>query len=134
MRENEANARIHVISLARRHNWACEGEGEVAVFSAKRLDRRSSEAQMESATSYHDAHVLGSYRVSSSLRLTVLTAKSEDSPLRYNAFNQDRVLASLPCGIAASAFRTFGAPCSEPSLSTHLLTLERCKTELADGL
>ena len=49
------------------------GEGEVAVFSAKCWDRR-----IESATPCHDSQVVGSYRVSKPLRLTVLAAKSED--------------------------------------------------------
>ena len=55
-----------------------EDEGEVAVFSAKRWDRRSSKALIESATLCHDAQVAGPYWVSNPLRLTVLTAKSED--------------------------------------------------------
>ena len=41
-----------------------EGEGEVAVFSDKCLDRRSSEALIESATPCHDAQVVRPYRVS----------------------------------------------------------------------
>ena len=41
----------------------CEGEDEdeVAVFSAKRYDRRSSEALIESATLCHDAQVVGRF-------------------------------------------------------------------------
>ena len=55
-----------------------EGEGEVAVFSAKRWDRRSSWALIESSNPCHDAQVVGSYRVLNPLRLIVLTAKPED--------------------------------------------------------
>ena len=55
-----------------------EGEGEVAVFSAKRWDRRSSSALTESATPCHDAQVVGSFQVSNPLRLIVLASKSED--------------------------------------------------------
>ena len=54
------------------------GEGEVAFFSAKRWDRRNRVDLIESATPCHDAQVVGSYRVSSPLRLTVLAAMSED--------------------------------------------------------
>ena len=54
------------------------GEGKVAFFSAKRWDRRNRADLdlIESATPCHDAHVVGFYRVSSPLRLTVLAAKS----------------------------------------------------------
>ena len=55
-----------------------EGEGDVAVFSAKRWEGRSSEALIESATPCHDAQVAGPFQVSSPLRLTLLTAKLED--------------------------------------------------------
>ena len=55
-----------------------EGEGEVAVFSAKRWDRRNRADLIESATPCHDAQVMGSYRGSNPLRLTVLASKSED--------------------------------------------------------
>ena len=55
-----------------------EGEGEVAVFCAKRWDSRSNEALTESMTPYHEAQVVGPYWVSNPLRLTVQTAKSED--------------------------------------------------------
>ena len=58
--------------------WCLEGESEVAVFSAKRWDRRSSQALIESATPCHDAQVEGPYCVSNPLRLTVLASKSED--------------------------------------------------------
>ena len=54
------------------------GECEVAVFCTKRWDSRSSQALIESATPCHDAQVVGSYRVSNPLNLTVLAAKSED--------------------------------------------------------
>ena len=37
----------------------CEGEGEVAVFSAKHWDHRSSKALIESATPHFDAQVVG---------------------------------------------------------------------------
>ena len=55
-----------------------EGEGEVAFFSAKRWDRRNRVDLIESATPCHDAQVVGPYRDSNSLRLTVLAAMSED--------------------------------------------------------
>ena len=55
-----------------------EGEGEVAVFSAKRWDRRSSLALIESGTPCHDARVMRPYCVSNPRRLTVLAAKLED--------------------------------------------------------
>ena len=53
-----------------------EGEGEIAVFTAKRWDRRSSEVLIELATPCHDTQVVGPYQVSNPLCLTVLTAKS----------------------------------------------------------
>ena len=56
----------------------CEGEGEVAFFSAKRWDRRNRADLIESATPCHDAQVVGPYRDSIPLRLTVLAAMSED--------------------------------------------------------
>ena len=55
-----------------------EGEGEVAFFSAKRWDRRNRADLIESATPCHDAQVVGLYRDSNPLRLTVLAALSED--------------------------------------------------------
>ena len=55
-----------------------EGEGEVAFFSAKRWDRRNRADLIESATPCHDAQVVGPYRDSNPLRLTVLAAMSED--------------------------------------------------------
>ena len=48
------------------------GEGEVAFFSAKCWDRRKRADLIEAATPCHDAHVMGSYRVSNPLHLTVL--------------------------------------------------------------
>ena len=56
----------------------CEGEGEVGFFNAKRWDRRSRADLIESATPCHDAHVVGPYRLSNPLHLTVLATKSED--------------------------------------------------------
>ena len=56
-----------------------KGEGELAFFSAKRWDHRNRADLIESATLCHDAYVVGSYRVSNPLRLTVRPAKSEDS-------------------------------------------------------
>ena len=53
-------------------------EGEVAFFSAKRWDRRNRADLIESATPCHDAQVVGPYRDSNPLRLTVLPAMSED--------------------------------------------------------
>ena len=55
-----------------------EGEGEVAFFSAKRWDRRNRADLIESATPCHDAQVVGPYRDSNPLRLTILAAISED--------------------------------------------------------
>ena len=55
-----------------------EGEGEVAFFSAKRLDRRNRADLIESATPCHDAQVVGPYRDSNPLLLTILAAMSED--------------------------------------------------------
>ena len=55
-----------------------EGEGEVAFFSAKRWDRRNRTDLIESATPCHDAQVVGLYRGSNPLRLTILAAMSED--------------------------------------------------------
>ena len=55
-----------------------EGEGEVAIFSAKRWDRRNRAGLIESATPCHDAQVVGSYRGLNPFHLTVLTSKSED--------------------------------------------------------
>ena len=55
-----------------------EGEGEVAFFSAKRWDRRNRADLIESATACHDAQVVGLYRDSNPLRLTILAAISED--------------------------------------------------------
>ena len=55
-----------------------EGEGEVAFFSAKCWDRRNRADLIESATPCHDAQVMGLYRDSNPLRLTVLAAMSED--------------------------------------------------------
>ena len=55
-----------------------EGEGEVAFFSAKRWDRRNRADLIESATPCYDAQVVGLYRDSNPLRLTILAAMSED--------------------------------------------------------
>ena len=55
-----------------------EGEGEVAFFSAKHWDRRNRADLIESATPCHDALVVGPYRDSNPLRLTVLAAMSGD--------------------------------------------------------
>ena len=54
------------------------GECEVAFFSAKRWDRRDRADLIESTTPGHDAQVVGPYRASNLLRLTVLAAMSED--------------------------------------------------------
>ena len=47
-------------------------------FSAKRWDRRNRVDPIESGTPCHDAQVVGPYRDSNPLRLTVLAAMSED--------------------------------------------------------
>ena len=57
--------------------WS-EGEGEVAVFSAKRWDRRNRADLIESANPCHDAQMVGSYRGLNPLHLTVPASKSED--------------------------------------------------------
>ena len=57
---------------------AGKGEGEVAFFSAKRWDRRNRADLIESATPCHDVQVVGLYRDSNPLRLTILAAMSED--------------------------------------------------------
>ena len=54
------------------------GEGEVAFFSAKHWDRRNRADLIESVTPCHDAQVVGPYRDSKPLRLTILAAMSED--------------------------------------------------------
>ena len=55
-----------------------EGEGEVVFFSTKHWDRRNRADLIESATPCHDAQVVGLYRDSNPLRLTILAAMSED--------------------------------------------------------
>ena len=70
-----------------------EGEGEVAFFSAKRWDRRNRVDLIESATPCHDAQVVGPYRDSNPLRVTVLAAMSED----YTTAPQHLHGASLSC-------------------------------------
>ena len=65
-----------------------EGEGEVAFFSAKRWDRRNRADLIESATPCHDAQVVGPYRDSHPLRLTILAAMSEDYTTAPQHLNQ----------------------------------------------
>ena len=55
-----------------------EGEGEVAVFSAKCWGRRNRADLIESATPCHDAQVVGPYRGSNPLYLTVQISEPED--------------------------------------------------------
>ena len=55
-----------------------EDEGEVAFFSAKRWDLRNRADLIEFATPCHYAPVVGPYRDSNPLRLTVLAAMSAD--------------------------------------------------------
>ena len=55
-----------------------EEEDEVAFFSAKCWDRRNRADLIESVTPCHDAQVVGPYRDSNPLRLTILAAMSED--------------------------------------------------------
>ena len=55
-----------------------KGEGEVAVFSTKHWDCRNRADTIKSATPCHDTQVVGPYRGSNPLHLTVLTSKSED--------------------------------------------------------
>ena len=50
------------------------GEGEVAFFSAKYWDRRNRVDLIESATPCHDAQVIGPYRDSNPLYLTIFAA------------------------------------------------------------
>ena len=54
------------------------GEGEVAVFSARRWDRRNRADLVKSTTPCHGAQVGRSYWALSPLRLTVLASKPED--------------------------------------------------------
>ena len=69
-----------------------EGEGEVAFFSAKRWDRRNRADLIESATPCHDAQVMGLYRDSNPLRLTVLAAMSEDYTTAPQHLQQEQYL------------------------------------------
>ena len=55
-----------------------EGEGEATGFSAKRWDRGSSEELIGSVSPCYNTQVVGPYRLWKPLRLTVLTAKSEN--------------------------------------------------------
>ena len=55
-----------------------EVEGEVAFFSAKRWDRRNRADLIESVTPCHKAQLVGLYRDSNPLRLTVLAAMPEN--------------------------------------------------------
>ena len=57
---------------------SANGQGELAFFNAKRLDRRNRADHIESATPCHDGQVMGSYRVSDPVRLAILASKSED--------------------------------------------------------
>ena len=77
-----------------------EGEGEVAFFSAKRWDRRNRADLIESATPCHDAQVMGLYRDSNPLRLTVLAAMSED----YTTAPQHLKVDSIACHISDNHF------------------------------
>ena len=73
-----------------------EGEGEVAFFSAKRWDRRNRADLIESATPCHDAQVVGLYRDSNPLRLTILAAMSEDyttAPQHLHCFFEISILS-----------------------------------------
>ena len=74
-----------------------EGEGEVVFFSAKRWDRRNSADLIESATPCHDAQVVGPYRDSNPLRLTItiVAAMSED----YTTAPQNLLLQHIPFNI-----------------------------------
>ena len=51
-----------------------EVEGEVSFFNAKHWDRRNRADLIESVTPCHDARVVGPYRDSNPLHLTVLAA------------------------------------------------------------
>ena len=75
MELEETKSSVHQTCLAQSLG---EGEGEVAFFSAKRWDRRNRADLIESATPCHDAQVVGLYRGSNPLRLTILAAMSED--------------------------------------------------------
>ena len=55
-----------------------KGECELAVFSAKRWDRRNRAGLIESATPCHDGHVAGSYGGWNPFHLTALISESED--------------------------------------------------------
>ena len=76
-----------------------EGEGEVAFFSAKRWDRRNRADLIESATPRHDAQMVGLYRDSNPLRLTILAAMSEDyttAPQHLQGFRRKILPLSFP--------------------------------------
>ena len=84
--------------------WSSEGEGDVAVCSAKRWDRRNRADLIEFVTSCHDAQVLESYRVSNPLRLTVLAPKSEDYTIVSQHLPSRRsVLLSVRLSVCPSA-------------------------------
>ena len=66
-----------------------EGECEVAVFSAKRWDRRNRADVIKSTAPSYDAPVVRPYRVSNPLRLTNVTSKSKDNttaPQHFQTF------------------------------------------------
>ena len=91
MYENNARSRLFC-RIAKRSivkfyligNYIGEGEGEVAFLSAKRWDRRNRADLIESATPCHDAQVVGPYRDSNPLRLTVLAAMSDGATTPSN--------------------------------------------------
>ena len=80
-----------------------EGEGEFGVFSAKHWDRRSSDALIEFASPYHDAQMVGPYRVSNPLHLTVLAVKSND----YTTAPQHLQIVPIETLHIVLHFRTF---------------------------
>ena len=55
-----------------------KGEGEVAFFGAKHWDCRNRADLIESVTPCHDSEVVGLYRDSNPLHLTILAVMSED--------------------------------------------------------
>ena len=67
-----------MISIAFITSFGTEVEGEVAFFSAKRWNRRNRADLIEPTTPCHDAQVVGPYRDSIALPLSVLAAMSED--------------------------------------------------------
>ena len=72
-----------------------ESEGAVAFFSTKHWNCRNRADLIESMIPCHDTQVVGSYRVSNPLHLTVLAAMSEDYTTVPQHLQSNTVHASL---------------------------------------